>query len=166
VLALGERDVNDALLRLRVAGLIEFVQLAGSRVERYAHKAGAALHLEPAEVAVLAELLLRGAQQPGELRSRVARMHALPTLEALQAALDGLAARELVVKHTRRKGERAERWAQLLAPERDASPEGAADPRPQAASGPRPASTAADLEARVAKLEAEVAELRARLGSP
>ena len=50
LLSLSEREVNDAILKLRVAGLVEFVQLAGQRVEKYRHKTGSALHLEPAEV--------------------------------------------------------------------------------------------------------------------
>jgi uncharacterized protein YceH (UPF0502 family) len=181
VLNVGEREVNAAILNLRIAGLVEFVQLVGQRVEKYKHKAGAGLHLEPAEVAVLAELLLRGSQQPGELRARVERMHPLPTLEALQAVLDAMAAKGLVVRLERRPGERTARWAQLLAP----GDEAVAGPPPVVAAGsatsaplaqppgarPPPAATPsaphaapAGLEARVARLEAQVAELRAQLG--
>ena len=171
VLNVGEREVNAAILNLRVAGLVEFVQLVGQRVEKYRHKAGAGLHLEPAEVAVLAELLLRGSQQPGELRGRAERMHPLPTLEALQAVLDALAAKGLVARLERRAGERTARWTQLLAPVEgqtaasapiNAAPAAA----PPAAAPPSPAPpVSAGLEARVARLEAEVAALRARLGS-
>jgi uncharacterized protein YceH (UPF0502 family) len=167
LLSVGEREVNDVILKLRVAGLAEFVQLAGARVEKYRHKAGAALHLEPAEVAVLAELLLRGAQQPGELRSRVERMHPLPTLEGLQAVLDGLVGKGLVVQLARRDGERTARWAQLLAPEQHAP---AARPTFAASVAPAPAAVHspahAALEARVARLEADVARLLARLDAP
>jgi len=171
VLNVGEREVNAAILNLRVAGLVEFVQLVGQRVEKYRHKAGAGLHLEPAEVAVLAELLLRGSQQPGELRGRAARMHPLPTLEDLQAVLDALAAKGFVARLERRAGERTARWAQLLAPEAEAETTAAARARAPATMSaapvarPAPAAESAGLEARVARLEAEVAELRARLGS-
>ncbi|MBM3984778.1 MAG: DUF480 domain-containing protein, partial [Planctomycetes bacterium] len=115
VLGLAEREVNDAILKLRVAGLVEFVQLAGQRVEKYRHKAGEALHLEPAEVAVLAELLLRGSQQPGELRTRVERMHAMATQADLERVLAAMADKGLVRRFDRRTGERVERWGQLLA---------------------------------------------------
>src|SRR5678816_229168 len=98
VLNVGEREVNAAILNLRVAGLVEFVQLVGQRVEKYRHRAGATLHLEPAEVAVLAELLLRGDQQPGELRSRAERLRGPATLEALQTVLDSLAVKGLVTR--------------------------------------------------------------------
>jgi len=171
LLSVGEAAVNDVILKLRVAGLVEFVQLAGQRVEKYRHKAAAALHLEPAEVAVLAELLLRGPQQPGELRSRAERMHPLPTLEALQTVLDSLAGKGLAMRLDRVPGERAVRWAQTLAPA--APPAGApvapagpatasARPAEPPASGHAPAA-GSDLVARVAALETDVARLSRRL---
>lgn len=171
LLSLSDREVNDAILRLRVAGLVDFVQLAGQRVEKYRHKAGPALHLEPAEVAVLAELLLRGPQQPGELRTRVERMHPLPTLEDLDRVLAAMAGKGMVKRYERRSGERVERWGQLLARE-EAGWVKAAGGAPAAASAaavgggavPAPAApraaAAPGLEARVAALEAEVAALR------
>ena len=179
VMNVVEREVNEAILTLRVAGLIEFVQLVGQRVEKYRHRAGATLHLEPAEVAVLAELLLRGAQQPGELRSRAERLHGPATLEALQAVLDSLATKGLVARLERRPGERTSRWAQLLAPGDDsvpapppvASAAGLATSAPLAqppSSAPPPSATRtphANLEARVARLEAEVAALKASLSA-
>jgi uncharacterized protein YceH (UPF0502 family) len=167
LLSVGEAAVNDAILKLRVAGLVDFVQLTGQRVEKYKHKAGAALHLLPAEVAVLAELLLRGAQQPGELRGRVERMHPMPDLPALQAVLDGMAGKGLVVRHERVPGERANRYAQTLCPAQAAAPPAAAEPsRPAAVSASRaPAPPSGGLEARVAALEAEVAALRERLSA-
>jgi len=174
-MSVGEREVNDTILKLRVAGLVEFVQLVGQRVEKYRHRAGAALHVEPAEAAVLAELLLRGAQQPGELRSRAERMHPLPTLEALAAVLDGLEAKGLVARLERQPGERAARWTQLLAPGAQAAETARAAPARRAESqgaavaasvrdtGRPPESGPPGLETRVARLEAEVAELRARM---
>ena len=168
LLSVGDAAVNDVILKLRVAGLVDFVQLTGQRVEKYRHKAGAQLHLQPAEVAVLAELLLRGPQQPGELRSRVERMHPMPDLPALQAVLDAMAGKGLVVRHERVPGERANRYAQTLCPSQGAAPAAAAarsvpatGPQPSApAPGPRPPD---GLELRVAALEAEVAALRERL---
>jgi uncharacterized protein YceH (UPF0502 family) len=162
LLSVGEAAVNDAILKLRVAGLVEFVQLTGQRVEKYRHRAGAALHLQPVEVAVLAELLLRGAQQPGELRSRVERMQPMPDLPALQTTLDSLAGKGLVVRHERVPGERANRFAQTLCP----APASEARSAPAALVSVRaPVTSAAPgLEARVAALESELAALRERLG--
>lgn len=173
LLSLSEREVNDTILKLRVAGVVEFVQLAGQRVEKYRHKTGAALHLEPAEVAVLAELLLRGPQQPGELRTRVERMHPLPTQPDLERVLAAMAAKGMLKRYERRAGERVERWGQLLAREEAgwvagaalagaapvAAPSGASSPAP----GPAPRPASGGLEARVSALEAEVAALRQRL---
>jgi uncharacterized protein YceH (UPF0502 family) len=170
VLGLAEREVNDAILKLRVAGLVEFVQLAGQRVEKYRHKAGDALHLEPAEVAVLAELLLRGSQQPGELRGRVERMHPLATQADLERVLSAMAAKGLARRFERRPGERVERWGQLLAREEAGwakagkeAAEGMAAVAPAAPEAPPAAHAAGGLEARVAQLEADVAVLRERL---
>src|SRR5262245_33314528 len=165
VLSTSEHEVSAVIPKLRVAGLVEFVQLTGQRVEKYRHKAGAHLHLEPAEVAVLAELLLRGPQQAGELRGRVERMHPMPDLAALQLVLDSMAGKGLVTRLERRTGERANRYAQTLAPTEGAAPSAAAAPAPAAATSvAEPAASAGGgLEARVAALEAEVAALRDRL---
>ncbi|MGQ0554280.1 MAG: YceH family protein [Planctomycetota bacterium] len=184
LLSVGEREVNDVILKLRVAGLIEFVQQAGARVEKYRHKTGAALHLEAAEVAVLAELLLRGAQQPGELRARVERMQPMATQEALQFVLDSLARKGLAQRYDRRAGERAVRWGQLLAPEAGAGSPGsstaglggAGSPSALAPSAQAPASMPSwpggapsaaggndSLIQRIAGLEGEVARLKDRI---
>ena len=183
VLSVSEHEVSGVIPKLRVAGLVEFVQLTGQRVEKYRHKAGAQLHLEPAEVAVLAELLLRGPQQPGELRSRVERMHPVADLPALQAVLDAMATKGLVVRLERRSGERANRYAQTLAPAQGAAalpsavtanspPETSvpattarvtANSPHEASAAATPASSAGDLPGRVAALEAEVATLKERL---
>ncbi len=173
VVNLGEREVEDLILKLRVAGLVEFVRLAGSRVEKYRHKVGTALDLTPAELATLAELLLRDGQQPGELRTRASRMHPLPTQEDLGAALEGLARKGLVVELPRREGERVGRYAQLLAPaEAGGSAPAAPAPRaaPVAATAGAPRTELADppppsAAARIAQLEAEVARLRAELAA-
>ena len=60
---------------------------AGSRTERYKHAAGTVWQLTPGELAVMAELMLRGAQMPGELRSRADRMSRFETLEGLNSEL-------------------------------------------------------------------------------
>jgi len=166
LLSVGDAAVNDAILKLRVAGLVDFVQLTGMRVEKYRHKAGAQLHLQPAEVAVLAELMLRGAQQPGELRSRVERMHPMPDLPALQAVLDTMAGKGLVVRHERVPGERANRYAQTLCPAQGAVG-GAAEASASAGTGASRApgvlhgeQAVGGHESRIAALEAEVASLR------
>ena len=70
---------------------------AGGRVVRYKHTLYDWLKVNKVELAVVAELLLRGSQTEGDLRARASRMEPLPDLAALQAILDSLAAKDLVV---------------------------------------------------------------------
>lgn len=139
--------------------------LAGSRVHKFRHIAREALGVNTAELIVLAELMLRGPQAPGELRSNGQRMMppgdgGLATLESTTAVLEGLMARAepMVKRLPRRPGERAERWAQLLCAELhpvDGAMETVTD-EPQRGGGP-------GLEARVARLEEEVAAMKEAL---
>ncbi len=117
VMALSEHVVEQAVMRLRVAQLAEFVDLAHSRVERYRHRARMTLALGEAEVAVLAELLLRGAQTKGELRQRASRMHSIGTLGELEQLLRPLQDRGFVVLVPPAPGSRASRYGQLLSPD-------------------------------------------------
>ncbi len=146
-MSVSEHEVEQAILRLRVAQLVEFVQLAGQRVEKYRQRAGGTLHLEPLGLAVLSELLVRGSQQPNELTRRVERMQATATPETVQAALDALARNGLVVQQARRSGERYPRWAQLLAPAHGVS----------AASGSAGSASRPDVGPEAARIAAEIA---------
>jgi acyl-CoA reductase-like NAD-dependent aldehyde dehydrogenase len=106
--------VEQALDGLRDKGLVRRMKSAGQRVIKYRHVADEALTLDEGEFAVIGVLLLRGAQTPGELKGRTERWHAFPTLDDVEAALDRLAGRELVVHLPRRAGQKEARWAQLL----------------------------------------------------
>ncbi|MFO0892324.1 MAG: YceH family protein [Isosphaeraceae bacterium] len=89
-------DVEDTLQGLRKKGATVLVE-SGGRVPRWKHTLYDWLRASKAEMAVLIELLLRGPQTEGELRSRASRMEPLSDLAALQTILDSLAARGLVV---------------------------------------------------------------------
>ena len=90
-----------------------------------------------------------------ELRTRSERLYPFPSTDDVELTLMALAERELVVRLPRRPGEREERWLQLL---------GGDDPAAEpAVSAPARPPVDPDLEARVARLELEVAELRERL---
>lgn len=97
---LDEEKALDALESLQAKGFAVLVRMAGSRVDRWKHRSGETLTLESKEVAILAELLLRGPQTEGELRQRASRMRPLETLEELERLLDSLATRPdpLIVK--------------------------------------------------------------------
>ena len=152
-----DATVRDALARLARRGFTRLASGAGSRAAKYRHLLAEALPLDPAEHAVMTVLMLRGPQTPGELKARGERMHAFAGLEEVLATLARLTERELVQRLPRRPGQKEERYEQLLGGGEDESP---ADGPPP----PRPPEAAADLEARVTRLEQEVARLRALLG--
>lgn len=92
-------DVEESLDRLRGMGAVAEMQ-GGGRVPRFRHLLYEWLGVEKAELAVMAELLLRGAQTEGELRGRAARMEPLPDLNALRPILDSLKKKGLVISLT------------------------------------------------------------------
>jgi uncharacterized protein YceH (UPF0502 family) len=151
----SEAEVVVALTGLTAKHLAGRSHPAGSRVERYHHAALAVLEIDAAQSAVLAELLLRGPQQPGELRTRASRMAPIDTLERLGELLESLRALGWTRNLGRFAGERAERWGQTLCAAAPAVVPSSSSPAP--ASVPRAA--APDLTARVGELEARVARL-------
>jgi uncharacterized protein len=92
-------DVEEILQGLRKKGAVVMVE-AGGRVVRWKHTLYDWLKVTKVELAVIAELLLRGAQTEGDLRSRASRMEPLPDLAALQSVLETLAAKDLIVHLT------------------------------------------------------------------
>lgn len=163
----SEAEVRIALQGLRMKGLAGQSVPAGSRVERWRHNAIETLGIGDREAAVLAELLLRGSQTAGELRTRARRMRDLPDLDSLENALEGLRDRGYAKTA---EGGRAPRTSQLLCPNVDpdattAAPSDSSAPPPATspgASSPDPAVPADDqgpLAERVETLEHQVLEL-------
>lgn len=95
VLDLNDLDVEEALAVCQKLGLA--FKITGGRVDRWKHNLYEAWRINKQEIAILGELLLRGAQTEGELRSRASRMEPFDDLDALRAALKPLATRKLVV---------------------------------------------------------------------
>jgi uncharacterized protein YceH (UPF0502 family) len=95
VLNLTDLDVEEALATAQQKGLT--TRITGGRVERWRHNFYEVLQVGKVELAVLAELLLRGAQTEGELRGRASRMEAIDDLETLRGVLRPLAERRLIV---------------------------------------------------------------------
>ncbi|HYO10066.1 MAG TPA: YceH family protein [Tepidisphaeraceae bacterium] len=128
VLNLTEEAVYDAAETLRDKQLVVRVDQVGSRVHKYRHLAGEVFRCKAGELAVLAELLMRGPQTLGELRGRAGRMHPLATLEEVTVMLRGLREREepMIQQIPPLPGSRAERYVQLLAPDAHAIGDGAA----------------------------------------
>jgi uncharacterized protein len=161
-----EAEVQAAVDALRPLSLV--IESSGSRVMRYAHNLGRVLRVPDPAVALLAALMLRGPQTPGELRIATERLHRFADLGEVEAALRGLAeragsdARPLVVQLARLPGAREQRWAHLLSGPVEVESRPA--PAAAAAKSSVPDATAADiatLKAEVARLAAETAELRA-----
>ena len=91
-----DEQVEEGLDTLRQKGAVTFVQ-GSSRVERYRHNAYDWLGVDKVELAVMAELLLRGAQTIGELRGRAARMEPIKGLTELEPVLASLQAKNLIL---------------------------------------------------------------------
>ena len=155
VVDFDEPAIRAALDRLSRKGWTRLASGPGSRVAKYRHLLDDALDLVPSQSAVLAVLMLRGAQTPGELKGRTERLYPFGSLEDVQRTLDGLIERELVARLARRPGQKEERFMQLLGGESE-SAEGPPPPQAFAPTGP-------GLEERVARLEEQVAALQRAL---
>ena len=158
----SESDVQEQLDNLVKRHFLRTVSGFGNRVtkyeQRFCNSEFGNLKLSAAEVAVITTLLLRGAQTPGELRSRASRMYEFSDMAEVESTLENLATREdgpYVIRLAREPGKRESRYMHLFCGEVDGAI-AAADQLP-AASG--------DLQARVEMLETEVAELKQRLDS-
>jgi len=162
------RAALDRLYRRRWARLAS----TSGRASKYRHLLDDALALPAGELAVLTVLMLRGTQTPGELRQRTDRMHRFADGAEVQAALDGLIARQLVARLDRRPGQKEERYAHRLgedapdatpaaaAPAAPAAPVAAVPPPPPPAPPPPSAS-----EERLAQVERDIAELRSEIAA-
>src|SRR5918992_502230 len=114
-----ETEAFHALEGLRTKGLAVRTDMAGSRVNKYRHSAADPLRVRPGELALLAELLLRGPQTLGELRGRASRMQPMESVDDVKQMLRALSQRSepLVRELPPSPGSRAERYAQLLCPD-------------------------------------------------
>ena len=121
IVAYGDRQVEDTLVSLKSKGLARFVTSEqGDRGIRYSHRAGGRWRLNPAELAVLAVLLLGGPQTLGAVQARASRLHRFTGAGEVEAALDALAARTPSPFAARLAGPVAgprARWAQALVDE-------------------------------------------------
>jgi len=177
VVAYDEATIRDAITRLNRRRWARLASGAGSRTSKYRHLLDEALTRAPDELAVLGVLMLRGGQTPGELKARCDRLHPFADLAAIHTTLERLIERDLAAQLPRRPGQKEERYNHRLSDDDAPQPAGAAPGAPAAAPGPvvrapgRPMPSAPEVAAptelplpeRVARLEAEVTQLRAEL---
>lgn len=156
VMNLPESEVQSALEELRSRFLVLETSGASGRVMRYAHNFAKVYQVPGAAVALLAVLMLRGPQTVSELRANCERLHRFADASSVEGYLEELASRPegaMAVRLPKQPGSREHRWAHLLCGELPAN-----------AGVDQQATVPADsqeLENRVARLEEEVAELRA-----
>jgi uncharacterized protein YceH (UPF0502 family) len=146
-----ERTIKAALDRMAHRDWTRFASGAGSRALKYRHLLDEALGVSDPELAILAVLMLRGPQTPGELKQRTERLHRFASPAEVVRTLDALAERELVRQLERRPGQKEERYMQLLGGETEQL--GSDTVRGQTST----------VEERLSRLEAAVEDLRARL---
>jgi hypothetical protein len=163
-----EAAVRDAAYRLSRYGLTRMASGHGSRAVKYRHLAEEGLSLGRDELAVLAVLLLRGSQTPGELKARSERMASLDSLEHVERVLDALCHRGYARRIPRRPGQKEDRFEHLLGGEGDEGAVPPSEPFPPAVEVdsqptlPDPPQDG-DLASRVSALETQVEELRQEL---
>jgi uncharacterized protein len=167
VLQLGEAEVQALIDGLSRKHLLLERSGFGSRVpkyqQRFCNTEFSVFQFTPQERAIVCELLLRGAQTPGELRSRAARMADFADAGEAEAALEALAHREsgaLAVRLPREPGKRETRYAHLFGAHSAETSELAAAPPPSVQSADSQADRLSALEAEVRSLREEVERLK------
>jgi uncharacterized protein YceH (UPF0502 family) len=150
-----EATIRAALEHLSRRGWVRLASGPGSRVAKYRHLLDDALGRVPSQIALLAVLMLRGPQTPGELKQRVERLYPYGSTEEVEKALELLAEHELVAKLPRRPGQSQDRWQQLLG-----GPEAERSTNVESV-----VPTQSPLEERVARLEEQVAALQRALAT-
>jgi uncharacterized protein YceH (UPF0502 family) len=163
VMALDESAVSDALQALKGKHLVWFLSTAGGRVTKYEHNFVARWKFQDHEVAILCELMLRGPQTVGELRTRASRIHEFRDLEEAETTLQGLLERgdgPFVARLPRQPGRKDPRYAHLFAGEPALAEYPPIETPQNAAQAPNRFDRIAALEQNVAALASELAVLR------
>jgi uncharacterized protein YceH (UPF0502 family) len=178
VTRLEEPTVSNALENLRAANIVRIVYSRSNRADKFRHVLHEMLALDPADMALLSVLMLRGPQTASELRARTERLHPFEDVDEVLETLGRLAGRNepLVARLERQPGQKENRWAHLLGggpSEALATDDGdgskARAEAPGASRGERLTAleeAVADLRADLERLQASHRDLVARLGEP
>lgn len=160
VMSLGDTEIQAAIDSLRDQSLVYLYYGTGTRTVKYKHMLPSVYELDPAGVAVLAVLMLRGPQTIGEIRERSGRMHEFGDHNEVQQTLDELAHRDepLLARLERQAGQKEARYAHLLSGEVDVTSLATTGEKRSATADPSRLET---LENEIASLKHELAEFRA-----
>jgi uncharacterized protein len=167
VTSMSESEVSSAVERLRDRGFTNLYTGAATRVPKYSESFVERLGLQRGEAALLCELMLRGAQMPGELRSRAERMHAFADLQEVETTLNAMSelTPPLVVQLPREAGARAAKWQHMLFGGELPAADAPVLPPSKADRENVLAERVTALETKVAELEDALSALRIQLGA-
>ncbi len=157
VMEATEAEIQAALDSLKSANFV--METSGGRVSRYSHNLERVLQVPSQSAAILTVLMLRGPQTAGELRINGERLHSFADISAVQGFLDELATRSLVVQLPRLPGARENRWAHTLS----GTPK-VEEVKPAAGDAESLKETVARLDSELAELKALVARIAKQLG--
>lgn len=163
VLSVAGESIEEALESLRRKRLTTIITGPGLRVAKYEHRCGEVFNLSRPQLALLAELMVRGRQTPGELNSHAERMYSFNDIEEVQYTLEQLAALTpdpLVKQLNRQSGTKEPRWMHLLCGEAvvDEAPARGVDPLPRR----DPGDDIRQLRQELAQLRREFEDFRRR----
>jgi uncharacterized protein len=153
VVEYDENIIRSAIDRLVQRKWATLASWSNRRSMKYRHTLDGAIGVDDAEISVLAVLMLRGPQTPGELKTRTDRLHSFGDMGELTGTLGRLIERRLVSRLDRRPGQREERYRHLL------SEDGGEIEPPQA----EPAAPSVGGNERIERIERQLAELRAEI---
>ncbi|HVV55385.1 MAG TPA: YceH family protein [Mucilaginibacter sp.] len=146
--------VVNAVNTLKRRGLVSTATGGTDRVVKYKHNFAIVYPVIPSQIAIICLLILRGPQTPGELNTNSGRLYEFESIEDVQDILEGLASGDnpYVKQLPRRPGQKEARYMHLLG--------GSADWSEESFASESSAHSAGDLEARLAKVETELADLK------
>ena len=155
VVQYNEETVVLALNTLKRRGLVSTATGGTDRVVKYKHNFAIVYPVIPSQIALICLLILRGPQTPGELNTNSGRLYEFESIEEVQEMLNGLASGDMpyIKQLPRRPGQKEVRYMHLLSGATEWTEE-------EVSQEPSTRSSGGGLEARVAKLEQELAELK------
>lgn len=160
IMSLTDHEIESALVSMKSAGMVRMVHPShGRSVTRYRQVYDELKSLEPSTCSVLAVLLLRGPQTAAELRTRTERLHTFDSLTDVENCLSDAAAAGFVQLLERLPGHKEPRWKQLIADEPEFAPSAAPARSQREPMSAGLADRVVELEARVERLEAALADL-------